>query len=133
MASAELTSAQREILRQLHTIIETDRLERIWLFAPHIGTARESGLFVLSLYSDSRMGGEMRELLTLRYTVQQQGSKPVLERSILSEGWAPPNRIERVMVGVLARAGNDAGNAREEVIGDGERWEDLLYRIDPPG
>lgn len=133
MASSGFTAAQSEILRQLHTIIETARLDRIWIFEPHVAGSRESGLFVTSLFSASRRGGEMRELVTVRYSLEQQGARTLLEKVATPEGWAPPDRIERVMAGVLMRSGEQAGTPREETIPPDESWEDLLQRLAPPG
>lgn len=133
MASSELTAAQREILRHLPDSLDTDRLDRIWIFDPHIGNSRESGLFVVSLFSESRLGGEMRELITVRYTIDPQASPPSFEKAVLPEGWAPPDRIERVMAGVLARSGDAAGDPREEALEPGETWETLIFRLDPSG
>src|SRR5690606_10856912 len=132
MASSGLTDAQREILRKLPDSVETARLDRIWIFDPHIVGPRESGLFVVSLVSESRLGGEMRELITSRCTFDQQGSAPVFETVVLPEGWAPPDRLDRIIAGVLSRSGDQAGDPREETLEPGEEWDALLCRLDLP-
>lgn len=133
MASSELTPAQREILRQVGDLFDTDRLDRIWIFDPHLGNTRESGILVFSLFSDSKMGGEMRELITIRYSLDHHGSEPTLEKTVMPEGWAPPDRIDSVITGVLARSGDAEGDPREEVVDAGDGWEGLLFRLDLSG
>jgi hypothetical protein len=133
MANSELTAAQREILHRLAESVDTERLDRLWIFDPQIGSSRETGLFVVSLRSDSRLGGEMRELITIRYTLEQQSSRPGLETLVMPEGWAPPDRIDRVMAGVLARGGDAAADPREEILEAGDSWDGLLLRLDLTG
>ena len=133
MANPELTAAQRQILETLPDRVDTERLDRLWIFDPQTSTARETGLFVLSLHSDTRLGGEMRELITVRYTLEQQGSQPRLDTHFLPEGWAPPDRIDRVIAGVLARSGETAADPREETLEPGDDWQTLLLRLDLSG
>ena len=133
MSHSELTAAQCQILEKLPESVEIGRLDRLWIFEPQVNAARETGLFVISVRSGSRQGGEMRELVTVRYTLEQSGPQPRLDTQVMSEGWAPPGRIDRVMAGVLARIGDGAADPREEVLGPGEDWEALLLRLDPSG
>jgi hypothetical protein len=132
MANSELTAAQREVLHRLRDSVDIERLDRLWIFDPQIGTSRETGLFVVSLHSGSRLGGEMRELITVRYT-QELTPNTALETFVMPEGWAPPDRIDRVMAGVLARGGDTAADPREEVLQPGDSWEGLLLRLDLTG
>lgn len=133
MANSELTAAQKQVLEKLPESIDVERLDRLWIFDPQVGNSRETGLFVASLHAESRMGAEMRELNTIRYTMESTGTKPRLDSQVLPEGWAPPDRIDRVIAGVLARIGDTAPDPRDEVFDPEESWEAFLGRLDPSG
>jgi hypothetical protein len=128
----ELTAAQRQLLRTLPERIPLARIDRLWIFAPHLGRARETGLFVASLLptDDARPG--QRVLLSLSYAAQSRNGQLQVEQTATEEGRTTPERIERVITGVLARAADFPGEPLLETIaGCGERWAALLARLAP--
>lgn len=115
-----------------------ERVDRLWIFTPHQRKARETGLIVLSLFPEDAVLGEARALLTVRYVAEQTKDKLQLRETVTEEGWTSPERIDRVIVGVLERAGETTGDPIEERIEGGleswpEGWRQLLARLLPDG
>ena len=53
-----------------------------------------------------------------------------IEESTAQEGWAPPERLDRVIAGVLARGGEETGEPFEAHIdGREERWTGMLEEL----
>jgi hypothetical protein len=125
-----LTESQREILQNLPAAIPPARIELLWVFAPRVVKLRESGLLVISLLPAAGEAPDApRTLLTLRYRAEAVKGKMVRDESIAEEGSAPPDRIDRVVSGVLARAGEQDGEPHlERIDGREERWDDFLAR-----
>ncbi len=133
------SEALREVLRDLPRQVPVGRLERIWLFAPREIAGKESGLLVLSLFAASERPSGQRQVVTWRYEAERVRGR--LQRSdlVAEEGWAPAERLPRLIAGVLARLGDESEHPRLEVIGGSEaRWTALLEAlgiaaVDSPG
>lgn len=99
------------------------RIERIWLFNPREINGKESGLVVLSLLPPQERPGGLRQVVTWRYEAERARGKLLRRDAIAEEGWAPAERIQRVIEGVLARLGDATENPIMEAIGGDEaRW-----------
>ena len=107
-----------------------DSLDRLWIFPPLVRGRRESGLVAASRFHP--VDEERRLLFTARYSAERTGKGLELDRRIEEQGESPPDRLPRVMVGVVRRSGDELGEAREvEIGGDPERFRALLAEFDP--
>jgi hypothetical protein len=130
MTERELTPSQAEILRGLADRFAPERIDRLWVFPPHVVRSREMGLFVLSLHPDDEESSEQKVLVTLRYQIDQSLGKTRREERVDEEGRAPPERIDRVIAGVLARSGMDADEPIvEDIEREPDRWAAFLDRL----
>lgn len=129
-------------VRHLREHVDPERVRRIWFFPPLRQGRRETGLLAASLAlpastpgdegsveardggsAEARDGGageeERRLLVTVRYAAQETGKGTRFEPLLREEGEAPPDRIPRVIHGVLRRS--DAGPGEPvEVAVDGD-------------
>lgn len=130
MLDLQLTPSQRELLGSIPEHFPIERIDRIWLFAAHLAKARETGLFVISLLPDEDRETAQRTLFTLRYHAEPTKGGVQRTDSLSEEGAAPPERIDRVIAGVLARSGEEAGEPLVAAIeGDAAQWQELLERV----
>ncbi|MEX0912102.1 MAG: hypothetical protein WD737_13415 [Gemmatimonadota bacterium] len=128
-----LTPSQRELLVSIPDRFPLARIDRVWIFSPHSGKTRETGLFVVSLLPEDAETGKQRTLFTLRY--QADVVKGNLQRTdaVSEEGRAPPERIERVIEGVIARSAEEATDpVVAEIDGQEDNWAALLDRLGQP-
>ncbi len=90
---------------------------------------RERGLVTASRFTPE-MEDERRILVTASYLGERTGKGLTFECSIDEAGIAPPDRLPRVMAGVVRRAGEDLGDAREvEIGGDEAAFLELLETL----
>lgn len=109
-----------------------ERVDRIWVFPPLVRGRREFGLVAVS--AESEAPGQ-RALYTARYSAELTGAGMEFESDLSLEGLAPPDRLPRVMDGVVRRSDLQLGEAREVVIGGAaDRMRDLAseYGWEPP-
>lgn len=124
---AELTEAQQELIRSIPERVPLERIQRIWIFPAHQGKSRETGLFVIGSRSDDEGAAGLQAVHTLRYQAETVKGKLSIEEQFVEEGWAPPDRIDRIIEGTLARAGDDLGEPDElEIQGEEEGWREIL-------
>lgn len=129
MIQAELTPAQKETLRRLPERFPPERMDRVWIFSPQVVNARESGFLIVTLIPGSEPVSH-RTLLTVRYETETIRGRIHREERVTEEGSAPPDRIERVIAGVLVRSGDDAPEpAVAEIGGEPARWFALLEQV----
>ena len=103
-----------------------ESLDRIWIFPPMINGRRERGLVTASRVSPDPED-DRRILVTASYFGERTGKGLTFEISIDDQGIAPPDRFPRVMEGVVRRAGEDLGEAREvELNRDPEAFAAIL-------
>jgi hypothetical protein len=132
MSHTELTSSQQELLRCLPERFRPERIDRLWLFPPHLAKDRESGFLVLSLLpaADAGDGADYRTLVTVRYEAEQVKGELRWQDRVTEEGSAPPDKIDRVIAGVLIRSGADAAEPIAEVLaGNPGQWFAFLERL----
>ena len=103
-------------------------IDRLWVFPPLIRGRKEWGLVAASCFAD----GGARRLYTAQYTAERSGASLTVEAGMAEEGQAPPDRLPRVMNGVVRRSEIDLGEPRTvEIAGDPERFQELMSEFDP--
>lgn len=136
MTNPVLTPAQAEVLGRLPQRFAPSTIDHLWIFPPKQLQRGETGLFVLSLFVDAvDSTPDLRSLVTIRYQVEGRATaspgRPLRVADLVNEeGRAPPDNIERVIAGVLARTGLEGGEPlAEEIGGMEESWRDMLARL----
>lgn len=115
--------------RVLAQRVDSSRIDRLWVFPPTLRGRRESGLLVASLLIPNE--ADRRVLVTLRYTAEETGKGVVFEPALQEEGTAPPDRLPRIIAGVVRRSGMEGGDPREiPVEGHPETFEQWLADLD---
>jgi hypothetical protein len=102
-------------------------IDRLWVFPPLIVGRKERGLVAASCFTEDGA----RRLYTAPYTAERTGTSLSVENGIAEEGQAPPDRLARVMQGVVRRSEIDLGEPRMvEIAGDPEKFMALLDEFD---
>jgi len=102
-------------------------IDRLWVFPPLIVGRKERGLVAASCFTEDGA----RRLYTAPYTAERTGTGLSVENGIAEEGQAPPDRLARVMQGVVRRSEMDLGEPRMvEIAGDPEKFMALLDEFD---
>jgi hypothetical protein len=100
-------------------------MDRLWVFPPVRRGRREHGLLVVSLLRPDDPG--RRTVVTLRYQAEETGKGITFDPLLREEGEAPPDRLPRVIEGVVRRSEMEGGEPREiPVEGDPVRFEQWL-------
>ena len=116
----------RTLQMMVRRLGESD-IDRLWVFPPLIVGRKERGLVVASCFT----GGGARRLYTAPYTAERTGTGLSVENDIADEGQAPPDRLTRVMQGVVRRSEIDLGEPKMvEIAGDPEKLKALLDEFD---
>ena len=117
-------------LRMLGEKVGVSELDRLWIFPPLIRGRREWGLVAASVYMGQE---ERRRLLSAPYVAERTGQGGLsVVHDLEEQGEAPPDRLPRVMDGVVRRAGEETGEPREVVVeGSPEAFEELMKEFDP--
>jgi hypothetical protein len=128
-------SVSESVGRTLQLILErlgAEKVDRIWIFPPLVKGRREFGLVAVSGLTDEPT---QRALYTARYSSELTGTGRTFESEVSLEGSAPPDRLPRVMDGVIRRSDLQLGDAKEIAIqGDAQRLQELVksYGWEPP-
>ena len=102
-------------------------IDRFWVFPPLIVGRKERGLVAASCFTEEGA----RRLYTAPYSAERTGAGLSVENGIAEEGQAPPDRLPRVMQGVVRRSEIDLGEPRMvEIAGDPEKLRALLDEFD---
>jgi hypothetical protein len=128
LSTTPVSEALQLLLRELTSRFPPEVVDRIWVFAPREIAGRESGLVVLSLTEAAAVStDDRRQLVTWRYEAARERGKLRRVDTIAEQGWAPRDRIPRLIEGVLARLGETAETPlMEEVRSDPRRWSEFL-------
>jgi hypothetical protein len=109
--------------------VGVERIDRLWIFPPLIRGRREWGLVAASAYTG---WDDRRRLLSAPYVAERTGQGLSVVQDLEEQGEAPPDRLPRVMEGVVRRAGEDMGEPREVVVeGSTAVFEELMREFDP--
>jgi hypothetical protein len=112
------------VLRAIADQVGGEKVDRVWIFPPLIRGRKEWGLVAVSGMTPE---AGRRTLYTVRYLAELTGTGSSLDFGIAVEGEAPPDRLPRVMDGVVRRSDLQLGEAREVVIrGDVEKLGALV-------
>ena len=102
-------------------------IDQLWVFPPLIVGRKERGLVAASCFTEDGA----RRLYTAPYAAERTGTNLSVESGIAEEGQAPPDRLARVMLGVVRRSEIDLGEPRMvEIAGDPEKLMALLDEFD---
>lgn len=104
-----------------------DVLDDLWIFPPLVQGRRERGLLVASAFA----GDDRRSVHTVTYLAQRTGEGLAVEPAIREEGVAPPDRLPRLINGVVQRGRHDLGDPRNVRLGgDVSAFEELLAELE---
>ena len=119
--------------------IPPERVEQVWVFPPRMIGAKESGLAVLVVApADGEADRERRAIYTLRYEALAEKGKTTRADRLEEQGTVPPDRVDRIIDGVVRRLeGDPAPPDIRETGGDPSAWRALLEElghvtVDPP-
>src|SRR5690606_21357384 len=88
---------------------------------------REWGLVAASVYTWEE---ERRRLLSAPYVAERTGQGVSIAHDLEEQGEAPPDRLPRIMEGVVRRGGEELGEPREVVLaGAAEAFEALMKEL----
>ena len=119
-----IPDALGRVLQAIADQVGGEKVDRVWIFPPLIRGRKEWGLVAVSGMTPE---AERRTLYTVRYSGELTGTGSSLDFGITVEGEAPPDRLPRVMDGVVRRSDLQLGEAREVVIrGDVEKLGALV-------
>ncbi len=115
--------------RLLGERVSVDRLDRLWVFPPSRLGRVERGLLVASLLLPD--DPDRRLLVTLRYTSEETGKGISFDPVLQEEGVAPPDRLPRIIAGVVRRSGMEAGDPTEVSVGGSQdTYSHWLARVE---
>lgn len=135
MSADSITPALSRLLEELPERIAPERIDRIWVFPPRMVGEAESGLLVLSLLeaegaSEAARGADRREVVTVHYESRRGRKGGSVQLEIVSRGWAPAERVQGVIDGVLRRLREADEDPRSAAIeGDPERWNGFTSEL----
>lgn len=118
-------------LSELVGQVGAEALDVLWIFPPLRKGRREHGVLAAGCgAAGSGLEEDRRTLVTLAWTAEETGKGVAFETRFTEEGEAPPDRLPRIMEGVVRRAREHPGPARRiEVGGDPEQLRVLLARL----
>lgn len=120
------------LLDLLSRRLDPATMDRLWIFPPLSRGRRESGVVAVSCFDGD---ADRRRLWTARYTAEETGRGVTFDASLDEEGTAPPDRLPRVMAGVVRRSGEDLealGDPREvEIRATPGLLADLMSELPP--
>lgn len=103
-------------------------IDRLWVFPPLIRGRKEWGLVAASCFAE----GGARRLYTAQYSAERSGTSLTVDAGMAEEGQAPPDRLPRIMTGVVRRSEVDLGEPRTvKIAGDPEKFRELMNEFDP--
>lgn len=137
--------AEFRALTDLLARVPAGFVDGLWRFPPRRKGRRESGLLAAGVFPDGggdveRTGETMGEersagrrvLVTLSWRAEETGKGVTFESTFQEEGEAPPDRLPRVMAGVVRRMDEATGEPRYlPVAGDAEILRALLKELEP--
>ena len=114
-------------LQMMARCLGESEIDRFWVFPPVMVGRKERGLVAASCFTEDGA----RRLYTSPYVAERTGTSLSVESGIAEEGQAPPDRLDRVMQGVVRRSDIDLGEPRMvKIAGDPEKLRALLDEFD---
>lgn len=116
-----------QALRRLEARVGWEKLDRVWVFPPIRTGRKETGVVAAGCFADA----ECRVLVTLAYRAEETGRGISFDASFQEQGEAPPERIPRIMEGVVRRMEGPAGDPRGfQVSGDADSFQSILQELE---
>ncbi len=123
--------AMGRLLSLVETRIGPENIDRVWIFPRLVKGRKEWGLVAVSCFEPDPT---QRNLLTCRYSAELTGAGVDFQPELASQGVAPPDRMGRIMDGVVRRSDLPLGTPREvEIRGSPDRFQDLRRDQDHQG
>jgi hypothetical protein len=112
--------------------IPPERIEQVWLFPARQAGPRETALAVLSVRAGGpgEGAGAQRTIHTVRYRAEEGKDGRVLRTDETAEhGTVPPDRVGRIIDGVLRRLEEPETPEVRDTGGDPRLWAELLAEL----
>jgi hypothetical protein len=126
LSRIEASDALRAVLLGLPGRLPAERIDRLWVFPPKEISGRESGLLVITLLPTDDFPDDHRQLLTLQYERERARARAAPTVTLTEQGWAPSDRIPRVIRGVVARLEEEEDPEEHAVAGKADGWSEML-------
>lgn len=121
--------AMGRLLARLAAEVGPGTMDRVWVFPPLVRGRREWGLVAVSCFEGDPT---LRTLVTARYVAEMTGKGITFDAEVVQEGAVPPDRLPRIMDGVVRRSELNLGIPREvEVRGNPDRFLSLQEAYNP--
>lgn len=121
---SSVPDALGQVLQGIRDQVGGENVDRVWIFPPLIRGRKEWGLVAVS---GRTADPGRRTLFTARYSAELTGTGSSVDFGITIEGDIPPDRLPRVMDGVVRRSDLQLGEARVvEIRGESERLDALV-------
>ncbi len=123
-ADSPVPEAVGRVLQEIREKLGAERIDRVWIFPSLVRGRKEWGLVAVSGRS---IHSELHTLYTARYSAELTGEGSDFEMGITVEGEATPDRLPRVMDGVVRRSDLPLGDPVEvEISGNPETLDALV-------
>ncbi len=117
-----------EALRFLRDALGVEAVADLWIFPPLVRGRRERGLVVASAFAEE----DRRGVHTVTYVAERTGKGVRVDPAIAEEGEVPPDRLPRMIRGVVRRARHDLGEPRRvDISGAADAFQALLDELLP--
>jgi hypothetical protein len=116
----------RAVLLSLPDRLDVGRVDELWIFPTRELAGGESGLIVVSLLPVDPVPPDHRQLLTVEYERERGRPRAAPSVEVTEQGWAPHDRLTRVVSGVTTRLAEERDPVLHSLHGDPEAWTALL-------
>lgn len=119
-----IAGAMPRALRALLDGMGAREIDHLWIFPPLSRGRTDRGLLVASCFEAE---GARRRVFTLAYTAERTSAGVSLESRLAEEALVPPDRLHRVIAGVIERSGLELDGPEDFAIeGEPGRLEELI-------
>lgn len=121
------------LLERLAATVPVESMDEVWIFPTRRMPGFESTVVVLSLFTDD--ADDRRRVVTAHFkAVRNKRGEATVETILSDHAVAPPDRLERIIDGVLRRLGDDSVLATPprsaQLRGKAERWTVLVQAVE---
>ncbi|MBI4539517.1 MAG: hypothetical protein HY704_08420 [Gemmatimonadetes bacterium] len=128
LTSREVGGGLGQALRRLETRVGAAALDTLWVFPPRLRGRREHGLVVAGCFTGEE---GRRQVVTAIYQAERTGQGLQMDAQFFEEGVAPPERLPRIIAGVVRRSDDQPGEPRRiEIGGAAARFDALLAEVE---
>ena len=120
------------LLQRLIATVPAETMDEVWIFPTRRMPGFESTVVVLSLFTDD---ADRRRVATAHFkAVRNKRGEATVETILSDHAVAPPDRLERIIDGVMRRLGDDSVLATPprsaRIRGHAERWTALVQAVE---